>query len=196
MLDLPPAGGFPPSQVRPFWRKRILLLAVAEGIVVVALALVVWRLVLPQRPRPRPAVTSSPEPEAPAPSPPVLPVARVPTVQVFASASPGASQAPVAASPSTAASTTVLLPEHVPELDAFFKLPPDSASWTPEQRKAYFDEALRKLDEKDRSLARELDLAMRRGDTRATEQASLTLEHFRSRGWELRRVYGPADAGP
>jgi hypothetical protein len=193
MLGQPPAGGLPPSRVRAFWRKRIILLAVAEGIVVVALALVVWRLVLPQRPRPRPAVTSSPEPEPSAPSPPVLPVA---PVQVLASASPGASQAPVAASPSTAASTTVLLPEHVPELDAFFKLPPDSASWTPEQRKAYFDEALRKLDEKDKSLARELDLATRRGDTRAAEQVSLTLEHFRSRGWELKRVYGPADAGP
>src|SRR5580692_1502418 len=122
MLGQPPAGGFPPSRVRAFWRKRIILLAVAEGIVVVALALVVWRLVRPQRPRPRPAVTSSPEPELLAPSPPVLPV---PPVQVFASASHGAPQAPVAASPSAAASTTVLLPEHVPELEAFFKLPPD-----------------------------------------------------------------------
>jgi hypothetical protein len=193
MSGQPPAGGFRPLRVRAFWRKRIILLAVGEGIVVVALALVVGRLVWPQGPRPHPAVTSSPEPEPPAPSPPVLPV---PPVQVFASAVPRASQAPVAASPSTAESTTMLLPERVPELEAFFKLPPDSASWTPEQRKAYFDEALRKLDEKDKSLARELDLAVRRGDTRAADQLSLTLEHFRSRGWELKRVYGPADAGP
>ncbi len=179
-------------RVRPHWRRRIVLIAVAEGIVVVALLLLVGRLSWPEKPRAHPLLASSTAREPPDPAPSTVPTLPAP---ILASALPPPSPPRVVtASPSTSTAPAPKLPEHVAELDAFFDLPPESASWTPEQRKEYFDDALRKLDDKDRSLTRQLDLARRRGDTEAADQLAITLEHFRSRGSEIKKVYAP-DAG-
>jgi hypothetical protein len=189
MRGQPQAGEAAEPRVRPYWRRRVVLLAVAEGIVVVALAVFVGRLLWPQKPRARPSATSSLEPEPPSPS--SMPVA---AATAHASAPPTPSPSPVVAvAPSTSASggPKIRIPDHVAELDAFFDLPEDFKSWTPERRKAYFDDAMRKLDDKDRSLRRELDLATRRGDTETAEQLAITLEHFRARGGDIRRIYTP-----
>jgi hypothetical protein len=182
-------------RVRPHWRRRIILVAVAEGIVVVALLLLVGRLLWPEKPRARPLATSATAPDPPDPSPATTPTSPAPILASATPAPPPPVVAAASASASASAAPTPKLPEHVAELDAFFDLPPESASWTPEQRRAYFDQALRKLDDKDRSLTRQLDLARRRGDTETADQLAITLEHFRSRGSEVKAVYAP-DAGP
>jgi hypothetical protein len=157
-------------------RFRAWLLGLGPVVVVVGV-LVALFAGSSKKPAPLAIATSS----EPAPSAPEVVAATVAAPSVAVPAAPPA--------PSVAAPTvpSVVAPEPIPELDAFWRAK-GSEQWTTEQRVAFREQAYRALDAKELSLVQEIARARRRGDTQTVEQKQATLDFLRARRAEIDKM--------
>lgn len=167
------------SQAESPFRNRFVVLF---GVVVVAVS-IAWLLLLPKQSArtvaeagPRAEAPNASEPPVASPELPRAPPAPTPTPSAVVSAPAVVDAAPV---------VTAIVPEALPEVDAFSKLPPESARWTPDERQHYMDGLFEKLARREALLERELAAATQANDVRTADQKRATLEQLRARRDDL-----------
>jgi hypothetical protein len=121
----------------------------------------------------------------PPPLPPPVPRAALP---------PPPATATVAAVviPASASSALGPPPEPIPEL-AELRPPPESSSWTEDQKSDYRQKVLGDIAARERRLQREVAAAHRAGDTHAEQEKAATLAYLRAKRADVERLMSAAE---
>jgi hypothetical protein len=171
-------------------RLRVWVMGIAPIVLVCAVA---TALVLAGRApkRSSPVVASSSpvsEPEPTRPPAPIVTVAALPpTLPVAPSVAPAPS-ASQATTQSADPNDTVTSRDLIPELDPAVLHPPGYRTWTADQKAAYLQQLLDKLDARARSLQDGLVAAQRTGDTATEQRDSAALSYLRQQRELIQKV--------
>jgi len=137
----------------------------------------------------------------PPPLPPTVPRAALPPP-------PATATVAAVATPASASSALGPPPEPIPEL-AELRAPPESSSWTEDQKRDYLQKVFGDIAARERRLEGEVAAAHRAGDAHTEQEKAATLAYLRAKRADVERLFNahvaqqaekarqaPQDAGP